>query len=256
MRHEGGNTALTVRNIFPFNIGVGALVPHAAGMGMAFDYRNSDQVVLCHFGDGATSEGDVHEGLNFVGVFDTPAVFFCNNNHWAISVSRERQTASETIAQKALAYGFRGVRVDGMDPLAVYEVTQKAVNRARDGGNGRPTLIEAVQYRLDAHTTADDPSACRDDAEVDRWKQRDPIPRLEKYLLRTGRLDEEHVDEIAEENRQRMVEAVEQAGSGPDPDPGEMFEHVFSEPIHRLDAQCEWPARFREEHGDDALLEE
>jgi pyruvate dehydrogenase E1 component alpha subunit len=257
MGYEEGNTALTAQNIFPFNIGVGALVPHAAGMGMAFDYYDENQVVVCHFGDGATSEGDVHEGLNFAGVFDAPAVFFCNNNKWAISVPRERQTASETIAQKALAYGFRGVQVDGMDPLAVYDVTRDAVTSARNGdGDSRPTLIEAVQYRLGAHTTADDPSAYRDDAEVERWKQRDPIERFEQFLRRTGRLDDETIDAIEQEHRDRMTEAIEQAESAPDPDPAEMFEHVFAEPTERLNAQCEWLARFREEHGDDVIVEE
>jgi pyruvate dehydrogenase E1 component alpha subunit len=256
MGYEEGNTALTSQNIFPFNIGVGALVPHAAGMAMAFDYRDDDQVVLCHFGDGATSEGDVHEGLNFAGVFDAPAIFFCNNNQWAISVPRERQTASATIAQKALAYGFRGVRVDGMDPLAVYDVTREAAERARAGHADRPTLIEAVQYRFGAHTTADDPSAYRDEAEVEHWKQRDPVDRFERFLLRTGRLDEGDVDAIAAENRELMAEAIEAAESGPEPDPENMFEHVFAEPTERLDAQCERLARFREKHGDDAILEE
>jgi pyruvate dehydrogenase E1 component alpha subunit len=130
------------------------------------------------------------------------------------------------------------------------------VDRARNGdGDGRPTLVEAVQYRLGAHTTADDPSAYRDEAEVERWRQRDPLERFERFLRRTGRLDDEAVDAIAEENRERMAEAVERAESGPDPDADEMFDHVFAEPTAQLDAQCEWLARFREEHGD-AIVEE
>jgi pyruvate dehydrogenase E1 component alpha subunit len=256
MGHETGNAALVEQNVFPFNIGVGALVPHAAGMGMAFDYLgDDDRVAICHFGDGATSEGDVHEGMNFAGVFDAPTVFFCNNNQWAISTPRERQTSSETIVQRALAYGFQGIRVDGMDPFAVYEVTRETVEAARTS-EACPTLIEAVQYRLGAHTTADDPSVYRDDEEVERWRRRDPLSRLEAFLRRTGRLDDERIDAIEERNRQRMAEAIEAAEDGPDPDPEEMFEHVFAEPTERLDAQCTWLAQFREEHGDGAILEE
>ena len=252
MGHEDGNVHLTEQRVFPFNIGVGALVPHAAGMGMAFDYQNDDLVALCHFGDGATSEGDFHEGLNFAGVFDTPVVFFCNNNQWAISVPREQQTASETIVQKALAYGVTGVRVDGMDPLAVYEVTRDAVERARDDED-RATLIEAVQYRLGAHTTADDPSVYRDDEEVKRWKQKAPVDRFERYLIETGRLDKERINALQTKHSEWMAEAIDAAESGPAPDPDAMFEHTFAERTERLDTQCEWLARFREEHGVDAI---
>jgi pyruvate dehydrogenase E1 component alpha subunit len=256
MGYEEANVHLTNQRMFPFNIGVGALVPHAAGMGMAFARGDNDRVALCHFGDGATSEGDFHEGLNFAGVFDAPTVFFCNNNQWAISVPRERQTASETIVQKALAYGVRGVRVDGMDPLAVYEVTREAVERARDGDEGsRTTLVEAVQYRLGAHTTADDPSAYRDEEEVERWKRKDPVERFERFLLETGRIDEERIDALEAEHRERVADAIEAAEDGADPDPDAIFKHAFAEPTERLDAQCEWLARFREEHGDDVIAE-
>lgn len=168
----------------------------------------------------------------------------------------ERQTASETIAQKALAYGVQGVRVDWMDPLAVYEVTRRAIERARDGEEeGRTTLVEAVQYRLGAHTTADGPSAYRDEAEVGRWKRNDPVERFERFLLETGHIDEERVDALEAEHRERMAGAIEAAENGADPDPDKMFEHVFAEPTERLDAQCEWLARFREEHGADAVTE-
>jgi len=166
MGHEAGNRIPEDANIFTVAVPIASQIPHATGLAWASKLRDEqDKAFLCYFGDGATSEGDFHEGLNFAGVFDTPNVFFCNNNQWAISVPRERQTASKTLAQKAQAYGFEGVQVDGMDPLAVYKVTKAAVEKAKDPEEGdlRPTLIEAVQYRFGAHTTADDPSVYRDE---------------------------------------------------------------------------------------------
>ena len=154
MGQEAGNATLIDHHVAPLNISIGSHVPHATGMAWASKLRGDDDVVVCHFGEGATSEGDFHEGANFAGVFDVPAVFVCNNNSWAISVPAEAQTASRTFAAKAEAYGFPGVRVDGMDPLATYEVLVEAVERARDpdasppeGASGRaarPTLVEAV----------------------------------------------------------------------------------------------------------------
>lgn len=257
MGHEDGNTALVNERIFPFNIGVGALVPHAAGIGMAAAIRGDDTVTLCHFGDGSTSQGDVHEGLNFAGVFNAPVVFFCNNNQYAISVPRERQTASQTIAQKALAYGITGIQVDGMDPFAVYEVTRRAIDRARtQTGNERPTLIESVQYRLGAHTTADDPTVYRDQDEVERWREKDPLNRMERFLRNTGRVDDEKINAIQAENEQRMKRAIESVEEGESSDPNEMFDHVFAERTTRLQAQRDYLATIRNDYGDDALIED
>jgi pyruvate dehydrogenase E1 component alpha subunit len=212
---------------------------------------------MCYFGDGATSEGDFHEGLNFAGVFDVPAVFFCNNNQWAISVPRERQTASETISQKAVAYGFEGVQVDGMDPLAVYKVAREAVEKAKsdDPEDLRPTLIEAVQYRFGAHTTADDPSVYRDDDEVERWKAKDPIPRLESYLYEQGVLDQERIDAIQESVEEEVADAIETAESFERPEPAEIFAHVYEGMPKRLEQQMQYLEQLRERHGDEELLE-
>ena len=258
MGHEEGTAALADVDVFPLNIGIAAHLPHAVGAAMAFDYRDEDRVVAAHFGDGATSEGDFHEALNFAGVFDTPTVFFCTNNQWAISVPRERQTASETLAQKATAYGFEGVRVDGMDPLAVYEVTRRAAAKARgetdddDGPDHRPTLVETVAYRFGAHTTADDPTVYRDEAELDRWKRLDPIPRFEAFLRGRGLLDDEHVDAITEEANDRIAEVVEAAESVAT-DPSTMFGDVYGEPTPEIRRQRDALLDAIERHGRDAF---
>jgi pyruvate dehydrogenase E1 component alpha subunit len=257
-------------NVFPAAVPIATQIPHTTGLAMASKLggcggedggvsgnrpQAGDAVACAYFGDGATSEGDFHEGLNMAGVFDVPAVFVCNNNGWAISVPRERQTASPTLAGKAAAYGIDGVQVDGMDPLATYRVMRAAVEKARDPDERpRPTLIEAVQYRFGAHTTADDPTVYRDESEVAAWRKRDPIPRLERFLRETGRLDDDRIDEIEADVRAQVAAAIERAEATARPDPETLFDDVYAVRTAELDRQRATMRRLRDRYGDDAFL--
>jgi pyruvate dehydrogenase E1 component alpha subunit len=244
-------------NVLPEYIPIATQIPQAVGMAWGYKLQGrTDRAVLCHLGDGATSEGDFHEGLNFAGVFDVPAVFVCNNNQWAISTPTERQTASETLAEKARAYGLEGVRVDGLDPLAVYQVTREALAKAKRPGPDelRPTLIESVQYRFGAHTTADDPSVYRDEAETEQWREKDPVDRLERFLRGRDLLDDERRAAIDRRVETRVDAAVERVGEG-EPDPARIFEHVYESTPEKLREQRAKLRTLREKYGDDAFAE-
>jgi len=189
--------------------------------------RNDPHAVLCYCGDGGTSEGDFHESMNFAGVYKLPLVTMIQNNQWAISIPREAQTASETIAQKAVAYGFDGIQVDGNDALAVYVATKEAAEKARAGGG--PTLIEAVTYRLSVHTTADDPTKYRSDEEVKKWEKLDPIPRFQKYLVGRGVLDDKLIAEIEKDVVAEVDAAVDRYEAMREVDPLDCFSHMYAE---------------------------
>ena len=211
--------------VFPQAVPIATQLPHAVGLGMAARHRGDDHAILTLFGDGATSEGDFHEAMNFAGVFDAPVVFCCENNGWAMSLPRERQTASETIAQKATAYGFEGVRVDGMDPIAVAETVADALATAHDTG---PVLIESLTYRLGAHTTSDDPSRYRDDeGDLPEWRTTDPLERYETYLREQGLLDDGTANEIHADAEAAVEAAVERVEAMPEPEPGEVFDPIY-----------------------------
>ena len=206
------------------SVPVGSQALHAVGYAMGVKKDGRPEVSLVYFGDGATSEGDLHEAWNFAGVFHAPVVFLCQNNHWAISVPLERQTAAP-IWRKAQAYGFPGVLVDGNDVLAVYQVTREAADRARS--DGMPTLIEAITYRLGPHSTADDAGRYQPKEQVDEWQARDPIERYLRFLRDRSVVDDEFVgacDAEAGEAMARMRAGV--VGSNPRP-PEELFRWVF-----------------------------
>jgi pyruvate dehydrogenase E1 component alpha subunit len=256
MGSEAGNEALRERNVFTITNPIATQVPLATGLAWGSAIDGNRRAALVHFGDGATSEGDFHEGVNFAGVFDAPVVFFCNNNQWAISVPRENQTRSKTIAQKATAYGIEGVRVDGMDPIAVYEVTRDAVRKAKNPGDRpAPTLIEAVQYRLGAHSTSDDPGVYRDEARTEEWRALDPVPRFERFMLSTGRIDEEGVEAVEQKIEDRIDAAVAEAEAA-ETDADYIFEHVYAAMPKRLEEQRQYLRALREEFGDEELLED
>jgi len=226
--NEGGEIP-EEQNDLPIAIPVASQLVHAVGIGYGIRYREEDEVVLTYFGDGATSEGDFHEAMNMAAVFNTPTVFVCQNNHWAISVPREKQARSKTLAQRALAYGMPGIQVDGNDVLAVFVATREAVDRARSGKG--PTMIECVTYRLSVHTTADDPSKYRSEKEVKKWEKRDPIPRFQKYLGEKDLLSEDDIEELEKEIKEEVQNAWDEAEKRIESlgDPLEMFDHMYAE---------------------------
>jgi len=209
--------------------------PHAVGLGLAAKLSGDKAVALCFFGDGSTSEGDFHEACNSAAVYQAPVVFLVQNNQYAISVPLHKQTHATHLADKAVGYGLPGVRVDGNDLIALNTVLAEAVAKARAGGG--PTLIEAVTYRVQAHTNADDAGRYRQPAEVEYWKQRDPIDRLAKYLTSLGVLDEAVEAEIDEECERYCEDMRAQFAEEPEYRPEEMFEHVYAEPTAQLEAQ-------------------
>ncbi|MDP8910707.1 MAG: thiamine pyrophosphate-dependent enzyme, partial [Actinomycetota bacterium] len=203
-------------NVASICVPIGTHVPHAAGLAWGKKLRGEDTCAIAYFGDGATSEGSFHEGANFAAVMQAPLILFCNNNQWAISTPLEAQTKAETLADKAVGYGMPGMRVDGLDVLAVYEATREAVERARSGGG--PTFIEAVHYRAAPHATADDPRAYIDLDRVEEERQRECVGRYERYLRRLGVLTDEQAREIRAEAAEVMREGIARAETEPKPD--------------------------------------
>src|SRR3989338_8420938 len=193
-------------NALPPAIPVSSQIPHAVGIAFAQKLQKKKSAVAVYFGDGATSKGDFHEGIGFAGVFQVPCVFICQNNQWAISLPVSRQTASETIVQKAKNYGVEGVLVDGNDVLAVYKVTKDAIEKARRGQG--PTLIECYTYRIEHHTTADDWRKYRSEKEVEEWKKKDPVERVRKYMQKKGIWDEKYGEKVWGDAKEKVRQAT------------------------------------------------
>jgi pyruvate dehydrogenase E1 component alpha subunit len=235
MGDERGGAPPAGVNVLPPSITVGGHMIHAVGLGWAERLAGSDRVALTTFGDGATSEGDFHEAMNLAAVFETPTVFVCENNGWAISMPRTRQTRSETIAAKAVAYGMPGVLVDGNDLLAMVAVTRQAVERARRGDG--PTLIEALTYRMGPHTTTDDAGRYRGGDDVEEWRTRDPIDRVRQYLTAADAWDQGWEDDVEAEAAADIEAAVARAESLAPLAADAMFDRAFARPTDVLEAQ-------------------
>ncbi|MGI0070515.1 MAG: thiamine pyrophosphate-dependent dehydrogenase E1 component subunit alpha [Thermoplasmata archaeon] len=226
---------------------IGTQITQAVGAAMAAQHRKDPIVTVSFFGDGATSSNDFHAGMNFAGVFRVPTIFFCQNNEWAISLPREKQTRSKTLAEKAEAYGFGGVVVDGTDVNAVYGAVTEARQRAVQGDG--PTLIEAQVYRLGPHSTSDDPKRYRSDAEVAQWKAKDPLTRLRDDLLREGRIDAAADQKIWEEARAQVAAAIEGSEGVAPMAPHSIFEDVFATLTPRLEEEERESGPFRSKGG-------
>ncbi|WP_026478030.1 pyruvate dehydrogenase (acetyl-transferring) E1 component subunit alpha [Alkaliphilus transvaalensis] len=234
--------------VLPVSVPIASQLQHAVGIAWASKLQEKDEVVMTYFGDGATSQGDFGEAMNWAGVYQTPTIFFCQNNQFAISVPRGSQTASETIAQKSIAYGMPGIQVDGNDIFAVYVATKEAVKRARNGGG--PTLIEAFTYRLGAHTTSDDPTRYRSDQEVEAWKKKDPIDRMKKYLMREGLLTEEEDEKIAQEYINIAEDAFKYVEANGEIELEDIFKYQFKEMTPQLKEQLEEYKEFLRGRGE------
>ncbi|MDE1768751.1 MAG: pyruvate dehydrogenase (acetyl-transferring) E1 component subunit alpha [Candidatus Micrarchaeota archaeon] len=202
---------------------VATQMPHATGAAYAQKYKGTGAAVVAYVGDGGTSEGDFYEAINFAGVWKAPLVVIIENNQWAISIPRKNQTAAQTLAQKAVGAGIRGLQVDGNDVIAVYKATKEAIENSALG----PTVIECITYRMGMHTTADDPTKYRNDEEVQYWQKRDPLLRMKTYLMGKGAWTNDMENKVSEENSKIIDAAVEKAEKF-SPDPSAMFQHVYS----------------------------
>jgi TPP-dependent pyruvate/acetoin dehydrogenase alpha subunit len=235
-------------NVVSISSPVGTQIPQAVGAAMAARISKKDDVALTYFGEGATSTGEFHVAMNFAAVYKAPCIFFCRNNGWAISTPGNKQTASKTIAVKALAYGMTGVRVDGNDLLALIAVMQDAVARARAGEG--PTLIEAVTYRRMGHSSSDDPSVYRDPAEPKEWEAKDPLERWRRYLESRGLWNQKLHDDYAREITDELQAAIKHAGEIGNPAVETMFDDVFADlPPHLAEQKAELLALPRAKTG-------
>ncbi|MFI0998506.1 pyruvate dehydrogenase (acetyl-transferring) E1 component subunit alpha [Streptomyces galbus] len=221
--------------VAPLSTPLATQLPHAVGLAHAARLKGDDVVALAMVGDGGTSEGDFHEALNFAAVWQAPVVFLVQNNGFAISVPLAKQTAAPSLAHKAVGYGMPGRLVDGNDAVAVLEVLTDAVRRARAGGG--PTLVEAITYRVDAHTNADDATRYRGDAEVGAWRDHDPILLLERELTGRGLLDEDGIDAARQDAETFAAALRERMNQDPSLDPMDLFDHVYAEPTPQLREQ-------------------
>lgn len=234
---ERGSRCPSNLNILPISIPVGTQLLHAVGIGFAIKFKKENKAVLTYVGDGGTSEGDFHEALNLAGVFKIPVVFVIQNNQYAISVPRRKQTSALTLAQKAISYGFNGVQVDGNDIFAVYKTVNEAVENARN--NNGPTLIECETYRIENHTTSDDWTKYRTKEEVEEWKKKEPVLRLEKYMKSKNLLDDKYKNRVLKDAQNEVEEGVKMAEAVKDAEVDDIIKYVYEEPTKNQTEQLE-----------------
>lgn len=232
---ERGSNYAVPRKDFPVSVPIASHTIQAAGVATAMKLRHENRVAVCTIGDGATSEGDFYEAVNLAGVWELPLVFIVSNNQWAISMPRDAQTAAQTIAQKALAGGFTGEQVDGNDIIAVRVAVEEAIQKARAGGG--PTLIEALTYRLGDHTTADDATRYRVEAEVSKQWANDPIARLRTFLGNQGWWTKADEETLTADCKARLDVAVKEFLAMPPQPVTDMFDYLFAELPRSLEAQ-------------------
>ena len=226
-------------------ISIGSHLPLVSGVAWGMSLSDSDAVAAAYFGDGATSTGASHEAINFAGVLGVPALFFCQNNQYAISTPFERQTRARSVAQRAVGYGIDGVRVDGNDALAVYDAVSRARERARAG---TPVLVESLTYRMDAHTTSDDPTRYRSEAETEAWAERDPLDRYRAFLRSEGLWDGIDEGALERELNEEFDAALEAADAFEERPVEEIFEHLYEERPPSLRRELEAFEAFLEAH--------
>jgi pyruvate dehydrogenase E1 component alpha subunit len=234
--YEEGNIIPSEKRILPINIIVGSQTMHATGIAYAMKYKKEkDSAVVVFFGDGGSSQGEVYEAMNFAAVWKAPVVFICQNNQWAISVPRKKQTNSRTIAQKAIAFDMPAIQVDGNDPLAMYKAAQDALDRAHAGEG--PSFIEAVTYRLMMHTTSDDPTKYRTEEEVAEWWKKEPLSRFKMYLENKGIWSADSQKKLEEEVKAEVEGAVKDFEARKDFKPDSPFDFVYGSKVEEIEEQ-------------------
>jgi pyruvate dehydrogenase E1 component alpha subunit len=221
--------------VLPINVPIGSQINHAAGIAYASKLQGKDEVAIVFIGDGGTSHGEFHEGMNFAATFDLPMITVIQNNHYAISTPRHKATKSKTLAQKAIAYGIPGIQVDGNDPLAMYLAVKTARERAKKGDG--PTLIEAVTYRIGPHTTSDNPKLYREDKEVEEWMKKDPITRFKNYLIGKKFWSEEKDAELQEQHKQLVLDTFKHVEETGEVDLEEIFAYTYDKMTPNLEEQ-------------------
>ena len=231
---EGMNVGKDFR-ILPVSIPIASQTLHAVGIAYAMRYKKEDSIALAYVGDGGSSQGDFNEALNFAGDWKAPAIIYVQNNQFAISVPRSKQTAAKTIAERAFGFGVEGIQIDGNDIQAVYQTVKLAAEKARSGGG--PTLIEGYTYRLGAHTTSDDPTKYRSNDEVKEWELKDPLIRTKIYLLAKKKISEEEITKLMEQYKKEVDEIFRKVEVSKDPSVEDIFKYHYKEMPEELKRQ-------------------